>query len=338
MTTPPAGLRRQEKDGPLLNAARHVDLKQLRYFVRVVEAGSISRAAALLHIAQPGLSKRLGDLEYALKSPLLRRGPTGVQPTEQGRALFIFAKRILQDMEAIAQELPSMSSDPVGTVSFGCSFGASEILGYALYHAVRRRLPHVKFVFASGRARELLRRLGGGDLDAALMPTYRPLPGVSSTPLIREKVFIAGTPKIIDALGEGPLPMKSIARIPLLVPGPTSFSLKDLVSERVGAGKSLNVVAEIDDWTLQHRLTVEGVGCSLASWSLVADDVQAGLLRLKPVGKPQLTRDIKLHMSIYRPISSATEAVLRIVRETAAELIASGNWAHADLLEESIFS
>jgi DNA-binding transcriptional LysR family regulator len=83
---------------------------------------------------------------------------------------------------------------------------------------------------------------------------------------------------------------------------------------------------------------VEGVGCSLASWSLVADDVQAGLLRLKPVGKPQLTRDIKLHMSIYRPISSATEAVLRIVRETAAELIASGNWAHADLLEESIFS
>jgi len=314
---------------------RNLDLKQLRYFVQVVEAGSISRAATLLHVTQPGLSKRIVELESALKVPLLRRGPGGVQPTEQGRALFIFAKRILQDIETLARELPAMNSEPVGTVAFGCSFGAAEILGYDLFHAVRERLPKVKLVFESGRSRELLRRIGAGDLDAALMPTYRELSGVSSTPLIRERVFVAGAPHVIGKLRGEAVSMKALARIPLLVPGRSSFSLRELVSQLPGAPDELNVVAEIDDWNLQHRLTLEGAGCSLASWSLVAQDVREGRLQLKPLGVPQVTRAIQVHVSLYRPISTATEAVLALVRETLARLVGAGRWEFAELLGEA---
>jgi LysR family nitrogen assimilation transcriptional regulator len=305
----------------------------MRYFVQVVEAGSISRAAALLHVTQPGLSKRIAELESALGAPLLRRGPGGVQPTEQGRALFIFAKRILQDIETLARELPAMSSEPVGTVAFGCSFGASDILGYDLFHAVRERLPRVKLLFESGRSRELLRRIGAGDLDAALMPAYRPLPGVSSTPLVREQVFVVGAPPVIGKLRGATVPIEALARLPLLVPGRSSFSLRELVSQLSGAPAALNIVAEVDDWKLQHRLTLEGAGCSLGSWSLVPEDVRTGKLQLKPLGTPQVTRDIQVHVSLYRPISTATEAVLALLRETVAKLIASGAWEHAELLE-----
>lgn len=319
---------------PASGVPHHFDVKQLRYFVHVVEAGSISRAAALLHVTQPGLSKRIAELESALKAPLLRRGPGGVQPTEQGRALFIFAKRILQDMETLARALPAMNTEPVGTVAFGCSFGANDMVGYDLFHAVRERLPKVKLVFESGRARELQRRIGAGDLDAALMPTYSALAGVSSSPLVREQVFIVGAPTILEKLRGDAVSMKTLARLPLLVPGRSSFSLRELVSQLPGAPAVLNIVAEVDDWKLQHRLTLEGVGCSLGSWSLVADDVRQGKLKLKPLGMPQVTRDIQVHVSLYRPISTATEAVLALLRETVANRIASGAWEHAELLDD----
>jgi LysR family nitrogen assimilation transcriptional regulator len=225
-----------------------------------------------------------------------------------------------------------MSSEPVGTVTFGCSFGCSELLGYDLFHAVRERLPKVKLVFASGRTRELLRRLGAGDLDVALMPTYEPPPGVSRTPLLREKVFVAGVSHQLKAIRGEVISFNALAKLPLLVPGPSSLALRDLVFQLAGRDDGLQVVAEIDDWGLQRRLTLEGAGCSLVSWSLVADDVKTGGLHLKRLGIPQVTRDILAHMSLYRPISAATEAVLTLMRETVAWLIASGRWEHAELL------
>ena len=80
-----------------------MDIRQLRYFVAIAEQGSFSRAAALLHIAQPALSLHVRNMEFDLGTPLLFRSPKGVVPTEAGEILLRNA-RIIIDQLAIAEE------------------------------------------------------------------------------------------------------------------------------------------------------------------------------------------------------------------------------------------
>jgi LysR family nitrogen assimilation transcriptional regulator len=306
----------------------------LRYFVQVVESGSISRAAASLHITQPGLSKRVADLERVFNAPLLRRGPVGVVPTEQGRALFIVAKRILQDVTAIAQEVELLSTEPAGTVSIGCPIGSADIIGYPLFKAVRQQLPKVRLVFASGRSREMIRRLGAGDLDATFVSAYKRQPGVTSLPFIREEIFVAATPSLMRRLEGDVVDVRALGTLPLIAPGATSFAIRDMVIEQLPRDLRLNVVAEVDDWGLHRRLLLEGEGYSLSTWALISSEVRAGLLEMRPLGRPQLSRDIALATSVYRPINSATDAVLQLAQRVVADLIASGEWRFAELLQQ----
>jgi len=65
-----------------------MELRQLRYFVAVVNSGSLTRAASLVHIVQPALSQQMGQLEQELGVQLLQRSVRGVQATLAGQALY----------------------------------------------------------------------------------------------------------------------------------------------------------------------------------------------------------------------------------------------------------
>ena len=65
-----------------------MELRQLRYLVRVIELGSISRAALDMDLVQSGLSQQISRLESELSTRLLQRSPKGVTPTEAGLAFF----------------------------------------------------------------------------------------------------------------------------------------------------------------------------------------------------------------------------------------------------------
>jgi LysR family transcriptional regulator, nitrogen assimilation regulatory protein len=80
-----------------------VQLRHLRYFVRIVEAGSFSRAATLVHIAQPALSQQIAELELELGVPLLIRGPRGTHPTPAGDILYHEAVSILGRMDQLPE-------------------------------------------------------------------------------------------------------------------------------------------------------------------------------------------------------------------------------------------
>ena len=77
-----------------------MDLRQLRYFVAIVEQGSFSRAAAFLHVSQPALSLHVRNMEADLGTTLLFRTPRGVEPTEAGMILLRHA-RIVMDLSLI---------------------------------------------------------------------------------------------------------------------------------------------------------------------------------------------------------------------------------------------
>jgi DNA-binding transcriptional LysR family regulator len=89
-----------------------MELRQLRYFVRIVDLGSLSKAAADLFVAQPALSKQIAALEAELKATLLVRSPRGVTPTEAGQAFYRQAQSVLRQLGRIPDEVRSVQDRP----------------------------------------------------------------------------------------------------------------------------------------------------------------------------------------------------------------------------------
>ena len=80
-----------------------MQFRHLRYFVSVVEAGSFSRAAVAIHVAQPALSQQIAELEERLGQTLLKRSSRGVRPTPAGDALYRKASAILRQLERLPE-------------------------------------------------------------------------------------------------------------------------------------------------------------------------------------------------------------------------------------------
>jgi len=105
-----------------------MDVRQLRYFVEVVEAKSFTRAAERVHVAQPALGFQVRKLEDELGVTLLHRHSRGVDPTEAGRALLRHAHAVLRQIELARQELMDLSGPPRGAIALGITPTASALL------------------------------------------------------------------------------------------------------------------------------------------------------------------------------------------------------------------
>ena len=114
-----------------------MELRQLRAFVKVVEVGSISRAALDLNVVQSALSQQITKLESELSTRLLQRSPQGVTPTEAGVAFFREAQLTLRHAEQAVRV--AQDSRLSGTVSVGLAPTTAAVLGMPLMRALRER-------------------------------------------------------------------------------------------------------------------------------------------------------------------------------------------------------
>jgi LysR family nitrogen assimilation transcriptional regulator len=96
-----------------------IDLRQLSYFIAVVEAKSVTAAAEVLHIAQPALSQHMQRLEQELGQQLLVRHSRGIEPTDAGFRLLDHARAILKSVETATHDVRHFREEQRGTVSLG---------------------------------------------------------------------------------------------------------------------------------------------------------------------------------------------------------------------------
>ena len=98
-----------------------MDIKQLKYFKTIVDEGNISKAAEVLHMAQPPLSQQLKRLENELGTVLIKRYTQQWELTETGKTLYRHAVHMLQDIKGIKQEIREIEEGIRGTLSVGVS-------------------------------------------------------------------------------------------------------------------------------------------------------------------------------------------------------------------------
>ncbi|WP_309228756.1 LysR family transcriptional regulator [Roseomonas sp. KE2513] len=121
-----------------------LELRQFRYFVTVGRQRHFGRAAALLRVAQPALSRQVAKLEAELGVQLLERHDRGVSLTAEGEVLLARAEAVLAEAGALLEEARAQPREPQGTVSLGFSPSVAELFGGRLAALSLRRYPQVR--------------------------------------------------------------------------------------------------------------------------------------------------------------------------------------------------
>ncbi|HDR7688022.1 LysR family transcriptional regulator [Bacillus toyonensis] len=145
-----------------------MDFRQLYYFKEIVKQGSISKAAEVLHIAQPPLSQLLKKLETDLGTTLIHRYRQKWELTATGEILYQYAKQMLMQIQDVKQQIQEIEQGIGGTVNIGVSSTCSNML-IDYVSTFRTQYPNVKIKIVTGNSEELLKKLEQREIDVALL-------------------------------------------------------------------------------------------------------------------------------------------------------------------------
>ena len=150
-----------------------MDLRHLRYFVAVAEAGTVSRAAGRVRISQPALSRQIHDLEAELGVALFERAGRNLRLTGAGEDLLVHASKVLNEAEAFRDRARALHRGDAGILRVGATPQTLQRLFPPLLERFRTLLPSVDVRLTEGHPASLLALLGRGELHLAFT-SYQP--------------------------------------------------------------------------------------------------------------------------------------------------------------------
>lgn len=233
-------------------------IHHLRYFVKIVEAGSFSAAAVAIHIAQPALSQQIAELEQMLGVKLLHRNARGVRPTTAGEVLFAEATSILRQIERIPGAVRSAGGEAQGAVSLGMSSTLASSLAGAFMEASRKALPKVALRFSTDDSMSLRARIQDQTLDLAVVFEDEQTGSFARSPLFRQRMFL-----IRRKTGSRPpssITLDRLAALPLVLPNHPNLVRSILDRIFAEAGIVPNIVAETDVFSGMLSAVQTGMG------------------------------------------------------------------------------
>lgn len=179
-----------------MNYRRRMQFQQLQYFVAVAETRHFTRAADLVHVAQPSLSQQIKSLERELGADLFLRARGNITLTDAGEALLPLARRILADADTARHEVQELAQLRSGRVRLGATPSLCTGLLPDVLRAFHDRYPGIRLLIEEGGSHDLVRELARGALDLALvvLPLPTPSPALTTVELLREDLVVVSSP------------------------------------------------------------------------------------------------------------------------------------------------
>lgn len=311
-----------------------MDVRQLRYFVNIVDYGSLGKAAEKLYVAQPSLSQQIAKLEDDLGVPLLVRSPQGVKPTAAGQALYRHARLVLHQMEQLRQEVREGVGAESGTVAIGLPTTMASVLAMPVFERVRERFPCIRLQFFESMSGYLNELLANGRLDLAILFRDTATPGISALPVLDEELYLMGEPGV--SARARTCVLAALADVPMVAPG-VSNGLR-LLLERTFAREQvpLNIIADIDSLPMLLSAAQSGAACTILPASALALRASAERPKTRRIVDPLIRRPASICWPNALPVSSASLAVRRTICDLIEELSATGVWTGIELRAEGI--
>ena len=307
-----------------------MDLRQLRYFVVLATQQHYGRASAVLHVAQPALSRQIRLLEEELGVRLFERHARGATPTEEAVFLMERASFLLRYAEQMKQDMTARQRDPSGPAAIGLSPALALLLAVPLARAVREQFPDVRLRIVEGFSQSLLGMLEQGAVDIAILNGPMQLTNVLATPLMTEALCLIGRTDDARLMQMRKIKLPRLAGLPLVMTGVSKSGVRlELKAAAARAGVVLNPVVEVETLSVAARLVEEGLGLTVHFAAVVQDQIEAGRLVAVPIEGLRLRR--VLARASDRPPSRATEVLIDILRAVVQERVDAGSWPHAML-------
>lgn len=304
-----------------------MDFKQLKAFTTLAEFGSFSRAAAVLSVAQPVLSRQIKSLEEELGIELFYRNGRGIVLTEAGKLLHGYAGNVLDTVTRATDEVTALRSSPRGTVALGMPPSVGAVLTVPLVKTFRAEFPMVAIRVVEGFSGHLLEWLATGKIDVAVLYNAPRTSNLRAEPLLQEEINLLGA--INDPLGlpDGPIPASRLPEIPMIIPS-RPHGLRLVVDSLLSEVEiDLNVIIEVDAMPSTLSLVEHGIGYTLLSYGPARHLIEAGRMKSWSIVNPVITRQLILATSSQRPTTFSTRALASMVRRQVQELVRRGAWS-----------
>lgn len=306
-----------------------MELRQLRYFVRVAEVGSMGRAAVELGVVTSALSQQISRLESELSTRLLQRSAAGVRPTEAGVAFLQQARLALRHADDAAAS--ARDARLTGHVSLGLASSTAAVLALPLLQALRERHPGVRVHLVESLSGNLATMLNGRLLDLAVVFETESARRWSVQPLLDEALYVIGLPTLPGMPRGRTVRLSALAALPLVLPTGT-HGLRAVVNAAYAQLRvEPRVVLEVDGLGTLMDAVRAGLAATIQPGA-VAARVPPELATV-PIADRRARRRSLLASLSDDELSPAALAVRVTLRDVAAAIVRQGGWPGATLQE-----
>jgi len=310
-----------------------IQLRNLRSFIAVASAGSISKAASMIHLAQPALSVQIRQIEEVLGTPLFERFPRGVALTPAGERFILHAKDILRHVDVAIEDMRDAMTEPSGRVAVGLPQSMARLLAVPLVKTVVEQWPKIELQIVEMNTGYIPKNLLFREIDLGMTFRSEDSTGVAYTHLLDEElVFVSSATQIAACHGQRKRPPTSIRatelhRFPIIMPA-MAHSLRRRIEECLHAAKiKLNVIAEVNAIPQLIELAAAGVASTILSRAAVEGRPSGSGLAVLDITQPSMTRPVYLCRASAFPMSIAVSMVSDLMKSLVAELARAGSAA-----------
>ena len=291
-------------------------LTRLACFIAVAEAGSITKAASAVPLANSALSHQIRALEEQLGRKLFQRSSRGLVLNESGKAFYSHAKKIVESVDGIRAELLSDTNEPNGHVGVGLPPITAKIIAAPLARHVLTNFPGIMLDLKEGYSWDVREWLQAGRIQVGLFYDGPRTDRTFAEPIFTETLHLIGK---YDAEPFGrEISLADLLKLPMIVPSRPHGNRLEIERLAAEQGAKLNIAMEVNSLGSMIQLITAGFGYALLPPFALAEQLQHKVLKATPVKSAPIHRTLLLGTSGRRKVSSGAQALIPVIRELLA--------------------
>ena len=305
-----------------------MDLRKLQHFTRVAELGSFSRAAELLGIGQPVLSRDVRALEVEFRQVLLKRNGRGVTLTDAGEQLLRHSRSLFQHLDQVQSEMLDSRTGTHGRFTIALPPSISGELSVQLVRRVRDGLPGLQLCILEGLSAYAIEWVSNGRADCAVCYSTPTSLAIERVPLVTEPLYMVSSAAFAIKHGLSPdsgqhLELHDLAGYRLIMPSHPHAVRAQLSDHLAQRSLRLQVALEVESVPAILELIQDGEYCAVLPLEAVRTAPRLQGMSRFPIGSPPITTTLWLATSAYRPPKACFKHLQPMIKDLVTQMWAS---------------
>lgn len=291
-----------------------MDIKQLKYFTHVAEMGSYTRAAEVIDVTQPVLSRQIRQLEIELRQTLLIRHGRGVVLTDAGQILLKHSRIILQQLELAYEDLSLSEGKLSGHVFLGIPPTLAKLISVDVIKAFEKYLPDANLTIVEALTVNIEESINLGRIDIGLLHNPLASQNIENKLLIEEELYLICHSNNPLAQNDY-ISLHDLENVPLIMPSISNTFRMLLEREMLKINMKPKIAWEIDSIDIIMKLVAEDMGSAILSQYALTIVKQDSLFKAIPITSPKLINRLYLAVSSKRMTTRLHHKVIKLLTD-----------------------